>query len=178
MQVKNFLQKLYDKILCWSRHPQAPWYLSLVSFLDSSVFPISPLCMLIPMCYAVPQRAFFYAGITTLSSILGGMVGYALGLFAFQQFMQPFIQFLGYESQYLNALDWFHQWGSLTLFISCFIPLPFKVFTIGAGVLQLPFFEFCMASGLGRVIRFYVVSALVYWGGPRIEPVLRRVIAR
>lgn len=170
---------LYEKVLEWSRHPNAPFYLGFVSFIDSSVFPVSPLFMLIPMSFADPSRAFFYAGITTLSSVAGGAVGYALGLLAFETVVNPFLNWMGYMGAYQSAVQSFQQWGYWAIFLGCFSPfIPYKIFTIGAGVLQLNLGWFLLASSLGRLLRFFIICAMIRWGGPKIEPLLRRRLSR
>lgn len=146
----------------------------MVSFLDSSIFPISPMFLLVPMIFAKPQRAFLYAGITTLSSVLGGIVGYILGFTLFELIMQPFLEMMGYIELYNSALQWFQQWGFWAVFFACFSPIPYKIFTIGAGVMQLDILGFLLASTCGRSLRFFLTAVLVRWGGPKLEPLLRR----
>lgn len=175
----GFVMKLYDKVLMWSRHPKATRYLGFVSFVDASVFPISPLFMLIPMSYAEPHRAFSFARITTFMSILGGIVGYALGYFASETLVTPFIQWMGYTESYNLAIQWFQVWGFWAILLACFSPvIPYKIFTIGAGVLQFHFGTFLIASIVGRTLRFSIIAALIWWGGPKVEPWLRRMLVK
>lgn len=171
------LLRLYEKVLEWSRHPRAIFYLTFLSFVDSSIFPLSPLFMLIPMSFADPNRAFFYAGVTTLSSIAGGIAGYCLGWLAFETIVQPFLVWMGYMEGYQNALQSFQQWGYWAIFIGCFSPfVPYKIFTIGAGVMQLNLSGFLLVSALGRALRFFIIAGMIRWGGPKVEPILRRII--
>lgn len=175
----GLLYNLYEKVLGWSRHRHATRYLGLVSFVDSSVFPISPLFMLIPMTFALPKRAFYYATITAVSSILGGILGYFLGLFVFEAVVHPFLTWMGYMSAYQLALDWFYKWGFWAILIGCFTPfIPFKIFTLGAGVLHLHLGWFLMCASIGRFLRFFVIAAVIKWGGPKMEPFVRRTLAR
>ncbi len=174
----RWLGNLYNKVLQWSKHPHAPRYLAFVSFVDSSVFPISPVFMLIPMSFALPERAFWFASLTTISSILGGIVGYALGWAAFESLMLPFLNGMGYMDLYQSALQWFQQWGFWAILLACFSPIPYKIFTIGAGVLQLPLGWFLLASSLGRFLRFFLIAGIIRWGGPRMEALVRRAISR
>lgn len=171
--------KIYEKVLSWSIHPQASRYLILVSFIDASLFPISPLFMFIPMSFAKPERAFFFASITAISSILGGLLGYALGFVAFKSIMQPFLEWMGYMDGYQMALQWFQQWGYWSIVLGSLTPfIPYKIFTIGAGVLQLNLGWFLLASVVGRGLRFFLIAGFIFWGGPKMEPVLRRTLTR
>jgi membrane protein YqaA with SNARE-associated domain len=171
----RLFQNLYEKVMRWSKHPNAVYYLGFLSFIDSSLFPISPNFMLIPMSFAKPNRAFFYALITTAGSILGGVSGYLLGFFAFKAIVFPFLEFMGYMPAYQAALQAFNQWGYWAIFVGCFSPfIPYKIFTIGAGVMQLNLPWFLLASTLGRALRFFIICSVIYWGGPKVEPMLRR----
>ena len=173
------LLQLYDKVLRWSQHPKAPYYLGFLSFIDSSLFPISPLFMLIPMSFAAPKRAFLYATITTVSSILGGAFGYFLGFLAFEAIVHPFLIWMGYMQGYQAAIQAFQQWGYWAIFLGCFSPfIPYKIFTIGAGVMQLNLGWFLLASTLGRALRFFIIAGIICWGGPKMEPILRRTLTR
>lgn len=175
----SFMLSWYEKVLNWSRHPKAKRYLAFLSFIDASLFPISPLFMFLPMSFAKPERAFSYATITTISSLLGGVLGYALGIFAFEVMVEPFIQFMGYTKYYQMSLQWFQTWGFLAIIIGCLSPMiPYKIFTIGAGVMQLNFGWFMLASAIGRTLRFFLIAALIRWGGPKVEPYLRKTLTR
>jgi len=170
----KILYNSYEKVLKWSRHPKASRYLAGVSFADSSVFPISPIIMIIPMSLAEPQKAFRWAWIATWFSIFGGILGYALGKYAFQPFILPFLQDLGYMEAYQSALNSFATWGYWAVFIGAFMPIPYKVFTIGAGVLGLNLPLFLLSSFGGRGIRFSVIAGLIRFGGPKFEAWFRR----
>lgn len=170
----RWLQNLYNKVLNWSRHPKAPTYLAFVSFVDSSVFPVSPVFMLIPMAFARPEKAFLFATITSISSILGGLMGYILGMMAFEAVMLPFLQWMGYMGLYQSALQWFQQWGFWAILLACFSPIPYKIFTIGAGVLQLPVGLFLVSSGIGRFLRFFLIAIVIRFGGPKMESWIKR----
>jgi len=175
----RFLIAWYDKVLGWSKHPKGSFYLGLVSFIDASLFPVSPLFMFLPMSFAEPKRAFQYASIAIVASILGGMLGYALGLFAFELVVNPFMNFMGYQRYYQLATEWVGAWGFWAIVVGCVTPIiPYKIFTIGAGIMQLHFGGFLLASILGRSTRFLVIGALIRWGGPKIEPFLRRTLVK
>jgi membrane protein YqaA with SNARE-associated domain len=164
---------LYDAALRWARHRHAPRYLCALSFAESSFFPIPPDVMLMPMSLAKPQRAMRFAALTTVASVLGGMAGYAIGYFALE-WVAPLIRDGGrWASAYNTASDWFSKWGFWTVLIAGFSPIPYKVFTIAAGALAMTFFPFVLASAVGRGARFFLVAALLAWGGPAMEARLR-----
>ncbi len=166
---------LYDSVIAWSRRSRAPWYLAMLSFAESSFFPIPPDVMLAPMSMDRPQRAWHYAALTTLASTLGGMAGYAIGFFALEA-VRPLLVDWGYWPAYLQARAWFSDWGVWTVLVAGFSPIPYKVFTITAGSLAMAFVPFVIASAIGRGMRFFLVAGLLAWGGHRLERRLRASI--
>ncbi|MET0063127.1 MAG: YqaA family protein [Candidatus Thiodiazotropha endolucinida] len=168
---------LYARTMQWSRHPHAPAYLAGLSFAESSFFPIPPDVMLAPMSMAQPNQAWFFAGLTTLASVIGGMLGYLIGVYAFD-LVQPWLHSLGYWEGYLNTKVWFDEWGFWAIFLAGFSPIPYKIFTITAGVIGMAFLPFVVASIIGRGARFFLVAALMAWGGARMEKVLHRYVDR
>ncbi|MDO8299039.1 YqaA family protein [Lacisediminimonas sp.] len=168
---------IYRRAMAWSRHPHAPWYLGAMSFAESSFFPIPPDVMLAPMCLADPRRAWFLALLTTLTSVAGGLFGYAIGYFAMDALL-PWLQASSYWPAYQIAVDWFQRWGFWAVFIAGFSPIPYKVFTIAAGALSMLLLPFTLASIVGRGLRFFMVAGLMAWGGARMESLLHRYIDR
>jgi len=168
---------LYERVMRWSKHPYAERYLGVLSFAESSFFPIPPDVMLAPMALAQPQRAWRYATLTTVTSVLGGIAGYCIGLFAFE-LIEPLIRSAGYWDKYEQVHAWFEQWGFWAIFIAGFSPIPYKLFTISAGVLATTFLPFVLASAIGRGARFFLVAGLMAWGGERMEQTLRQYIDR
>lgn len=160
----------------WARHPRAPWYLGGLSFAESSFFPIPPDVMLAPMSMAQPRRAVWFAGLTTLASVIGGLFGYLIGLFAFD-LVEPLVGPGGrYAEPFELAQQWFAVWGFLAIFVAGFSPIPYKVFTITAGVIGMAVLPFLLASFVGRGARFYLVALLMAWGGAAMEERLQRWI--
>jgi membrane protein YqaA with SNARE-associated domain len=168
---------LYARAMQWSRHPHAPRYLVGLSFAESSFFPIPPDVMLAPMSMAEPARAWYYAALTTLASVLGGLLGYLIGVFAID-LVEPWLHSWGYWDVYQQTQDWFGHWGVWAIFLAGFSPIPYKIFTITAGVVSMALVPFLIASAIGRGARFFLVAALMAWGGPRMEQVLHRYIDR
>lgn len=163
--------------MAWSRHRHAPAYLAGLSFAESSFFPIPPDVMLAPMSLANPKRAIRFALITTLASVVGGLFGYAIGYFAFD-LIEPWLRQSHYWPVYQKAVAWFGEWGFWAIFIAGFSPIPYKVFTLAAGVLSMALLPFILASLIGRGLRFFLVAGLMAWGGARMEAVLYRYIDR
>ncbi|RKZ79772.1 MAG: DedA family protein [Gammaproteobacteria bacterium] len=168
---------MYDHVMKWSRHQYATYWLSLVSFTESSCFLIPPDVMLAPMTLAKPEKAWFYAALTTISSVLGGILGYMIGLFAFQA-VEPWLQSLGYMESYQLAEQWFAQWGFWAIFLAGFTPIPYKIFTIASGAAGMALIPFVVGSTIGRGMRFFLVAGLMRWGGSTLELQLRSWIDR
>ncbi len=169
----KFFSALYARAMQWARHPRAPWYLGGLSFAESSFFPVPPDVMLAPMSLARPDRAWWFALITTLASVVGGIAGYFIGMWAFD-FIEPLLHELGYYEKYLQVRNWFDDWGFWAIFIAGFSPVPYKIFTITAGVISMSFFPFVIASLIGRGGRFSLVAALMAWGGKPMEEKLHK----
>lgn len=165
---------LYDKALVWAQHRRAPAILSGISFAESVIFPIPVDVMLAPMAIAQPGRAMYFAMLATIFSVLGGIAGYLLGLLAFEPVVMPMIEYLGYNQRLLEAQNWFAQWGFWVIFLASFSPIPYKVFTVTAGVMAIAFLPFVIASIIGRGMRFFLVAWLMKWGGPIMEKHLRK----
>lgn len=173
----SLFSALFDRVMLWSAHRHAPGYLFGLSFAESSFFPIPPDVMLAPMALARPDRAWHFALLTTIASVLGGMAGYLIGMFAFEM-IEPLLHSAGYWEKYLQTRQWFADWGIWVIFIAGFSPIPYKVFTITAGVVGMAFLPFVIASAVGRGARFFMVAGLMKWGGPAMEQTLRQYIDR
>jgi membrane protein YqaA with SNARE-associated domain len=165
--------RLYDLALKWSQHKSAPRYLAGLSFAESSFFPIPPDVMLAPMSLAQPHRAWHFAFIASLFSVLGGVTGYLLGYFA-MDLLEPWIHTLGYWERYQQIILWFNDWGIWIVFIAGFSPIPYKLFTITAGALSMALLPFILISIVARSARFYAVSGLMLWGGELMETKIRK----
>lgn len=171
----KIFSNLLDRALSWSRHPHAPWYLGALSFAESSFFPIPPDVMLAPMVLARPERAWRLAGLTTVTSVVGGLAGFAIGVLAIDAVM-PVLERLGYVDELERAKSWFGEWGFWAVLAAGFSPIPYKIFTIAAGAMSMVLLPFTIASMIGRGARFFMVAGLVAWGGPRIEAQLKRYV--
>ena len=169
---------LYDKVLSWAQHPRANIILGLLSFSESVIFPIPPDVMLAPMAMTQPEKAWRLAFLTTVTSVAGGILGYFLGYWAYESLVVPAVEALGYESKLLTVQSWFADWGVWIVFIAGFSPIPYKLFTVTAGVMQIAFFPFVIASAISRGMRFYLVAWLLRTGGPEMGVKLREYVDR
>lgn len=165
---------LYDWTLRWAEHRLAPRILALLTFAESIFFPIPPDVLLAPMVLSKPKKAWTFATITTIASVLGGAVGYALGYFMFEPWIQPIIIEIGYQSRLDKIMSWFSEWGIWVVFLAGFSPIPYKLFTVTAGFLHMAFLPFILVSAISRGLRFFMVAGLIKWGGAAMEQKLRR----
>lgn len=168
---------LYERVLVWSRHRHAERYLAVLSLAESSFFPIPVDVMLAPMCLANRVKAWRYATIATVFSVIGGLVGYAIGVAGFEM-IEPWLVQSHYWAAYETSRDWFDRYGVWIIFVAGFSPIPYKVFTIAAGVAALNLPLFFVASVVGRGARFFLVSGLIVWGGDRLEATLQKNVER
>ena len=167
---------MYDRALVYSKHQKAPFYLSVLSFIESSFFPFPPPdVMLAPMCLAQRKKAWYFAFLTTITSVLGGLFGYLIGVFAFE-LVEPILKSVGYWEKFETIQLWFLEWGIGVVFIAGFSPIPYKLITISSGVVGMALIPFILASLIGRASRFYLVAGLIYLGGEKMEQNLRKHI--
>ncbi|NIA27257.1 MAG: DedA family protein [Desulfobulbaceae bacterium] len=166
---------LYERVLDGSRHRYAERYLAALSFAESSFFPIPVDVMLAPMCLAKRKNAWRYAIIATVFSVLGGLAGYAIGVGVFDV-IEPWLADSHYWSAYQTSREWFDTYGVWAIFVAGFSPIPYKVFTIAAGVAALSLPGFFLASVVGRGARFFLVAGIVALGGDRLESTLRKYV--
>jgi membrane protein YqaA with SNARE-associated domain len=173
----QLFSKLYNKMIEWSQHRHAPAYLYTLSFAESSFFPIPPDFMLAPMSLAKPQKAISYAAYTTLSSVLGALLGYCIGFF-FMIALWPYLVNLGYAPTFTKAQEYFQHYGFLVMFIAGFGPIPYKFFTITGGAMHIALLPFILGSIIGRGGRFFLVTLLIRWKGEAMERMLLKYIDR
>lgn len=167
--------RLYDWVIALSAHRRAPAYLAALSFTESSFFPIPPDVMLIPMCLAKVKKAWRYAALCTLASVAGGMAGYLIGKLAFG-WIEPWLMGSHYADTFTGAVTAFETWGFWYILLAGFTPIPYKVFTISAGVVGMPFAAFIGGSLVGRGGRFFLVAALIRLGGESFASRMRKYV--
>lgn len=170
-------RKLYDWCLQASKHRHADKYLVGVSVAEASFFPIPVDVMLAPMVMANRQRAYYLALITTVASVVGGLIGYFIGGFFFG-YIEGWLQQSHYWGSYETAVQWFADYGFWAMLLAGFSPIPFKVFTIAAGTVNMPLLPFLLACIVGRGARYGLVAFLVKTAGPSLEEHLLEYIDR
>ncbi len=168
------MRRMYDWMMGMAGSPRAPWALAVVSFIESSFFPIPPDVMLIPMVLSNRQKAWWYATIATVASVLGGLLGYAIGYFFFEAVGKPILNFYGKEHALDSFIQFVHEYGVEAVIIKGMTPIPFKVVTIAAGVAKMDLLAFIGASIIARSMRFYLVAALLYFFGQPIREFIER----
>jgi membrane protein YqaA with SNARE-associated domain len=168
------LRRLYDWTIDLSASRHAPWALGAVSFAESSFFPLPPDIILIPMVLAQRQKAWVYATICTIMSVLGGIFGYAIGYFLFDTVGMYVLNFYGYQDVFASFASRYNEYGIWIVLIAGFTPFPYKVITIASGVTHLSFPIFMLASIAARGARFFAVSALLWWFGAPIRAFIDR----
>jgi membrane protein YqaA with SNARE-associated domain len=168
------LRRTYDWMMQSARHKQAPQALFIVSFVESSFFPIPPDVMLVPMVLADRTKAWTYAAIATVGSVIGGIAGYAIGFYLFELIGGPILKFYGYADRFQEFANLFNEWGVWILIIKGMTPFPYKVLTILAGATHMNVIAFMVASVIARAMRFYLVAGLLYWFGPPIRDFIEK----
>ncbi|MBC8337481.1 MAG: DedA family protein [Alphaproteobacteria bacterium] len=170
------LRRLYTWTMNLAGHRHATPSLAAVSFIESSVFPIPPDVLLIPMVLADRTKAFRIAFVCTVASVLGGMLGYAIGLFLFEEVGRPMLEFYGYAPKFAEFQAKYNDWGAWAVFFAGVTPFPYKVITILSGVTALDLFVFTVASVAARGLRFYLVAGLLWKFGEPIRVFIEKYL--
>ncbi len=170
----RMFKKLYDWVLLWANTPHAMLALFLIAVAESSFFPVPPDVLLIAMALAAPVRSFRYAGLCTVGSVLGGALGYGIGLLLIDSIGMPILKFYGVTDKYEYIRVLYDRYDAWAVCIAGFTPIPYKVFTIAAGAFKINFWVFALASIAGRAGRFFLVAALIYRFGPPIKGFIDR----
>ena len=168
----NFLKRTYNWTLEKAQHKNAKWYLSLISFVESSFFPIPPDILLIPMALASKANALFYAFICSLFSVLGGILGYAIGYFFYNSVGIYIVDFYHLENSFNIFESYYKEFGILIVLGAGITPFPYKFITIASGVFGLNIFLFIIVSIIGRGLRFYLIAILLYFFGEKIKLII------
>ncbi|MCY4333893.1 MAG: DedA family protein [Litoreibacter sp.] len=168
------IKRLYDWTMSLSAHPNALWALAFVSFIESSVFPIPPDLMMIPMIIAAPHRAFLIAGVCLFSSVAGGLAGYAIGALAFDWLGQPILEALGKADRMAEFNTRFNDLGFWAVLGAGITPFPYKVITIMSGWTGMPLGTFIVTSIIARGIRFFIIAGLLWKYGAPIQTFIEK----
>ena len=161
------LRRSYDWMIAVSAKPAATWVLGAVSFAESSFFPLPPDIMLVPMAVAQPRKAWFYAGLCTITSVLGGIVGYLIGALLYDTLGQWLIKFYGYEQGVEEFRALYVQWGAWIILLKGLTPIPYKIVTITSGFAGYDLLWFIVLSTITRGGRFFILAGILnYFGEP------------
>lgn len=170
------LRKLYDRVMRLAERPDALKWLAVVSFAESSFFPVPPDAMIVPMVLARPDRAWRIAIVCTMASVIGGFLGYAIGYFLFEAVGQPIIDFYGFQEGFHRFQEEFQHWGLWIILIKGMTPIPYKIVTIASGVAKFDLLVFGIASLVTRGARFFLVAALLKAFGPSLRTFIERYL--
>ena len=159
--------------MSWAKSKHAVSILSTVSFVESFIFPIPPDLLLIPLSISNPKKAYYFAMLTTIFSVLGGVIGYLVGIYLADLFLST-LGWMFDEESVETTIEWMAEWGVMVVLISGFSPIPYKIFTVASGVTGLMFIPFLVASFLGRGMRFFLIGFVISKGGDNLEKKLRK----
>lgn len=170
------LRGLYNWTMAQANSPYALWVLALVAFVESSIFPIPPDVLMIPLILAAPHRAFVIAGVATLASVCGGMLGYGIGYFAYDSIGQPILESLGKAESMSEFNEKFNDVGFWAVLTAGVTPFPYKVITIMSGWTAMPLGTFIVTSIIARALRFFLVAALLRAFGAPIREFIEKYL--
>ncbi len=168
------LQTLYGRTLTLAGSQNATWWLAVVSFAESSFFPIPPDVLLIPMILARPERAWHFAGVCTIASVAGGAFGWLIGFALFDQLAQPILNAYGYGAKFAAFQESYQEWGLWIILFKGLTPIPYKIVTIASGAAHFNFLTFMAASVVTRGGRFYLVALLLHFLGPQVRDFIEK----
>ena len=172
----KLFEPIYTKLLQWAKHRHAERYLAGVSFAESSFFPIPVDVMLAPMVLAAPDRAWRLATITTILSVIGGVAGYFIGRFLFDAYGAQILDYFHAHEAFESVQQSYVEHGVLIILLAGFTPIPYKIFTIASGVMNIAFLPFVVLSLIGRGARFFLVAGLIKLGGERLEETIHKQV--
>jgi membrane protein YqaA with SNARE-associated domain len=170
----NVVKKTYDWIMNWASTPYALYALALLSFTESFFFPIPPDILLIAIAFSKPKHSFLYAGICSLSSVAGGIVGYFIGYFLFESIGKLIFDLYGGINGFETVKEYYNSKGAWMVLIGGFTPVPYKLITIASGVFLLDFKIFLICSIISRSARFFLESLLIFYFGEKIRLLLEK----
>ncbi|WP_353859047.1 YqaA family protein [Azospirillum formosense] len=168
------LKPLYNRILKLSARKDAVWWMSAVSFAESSFFPLPPDIMLVPMCLAEPKKLWRYTNICALASLIGGLFGYAVGFYLFESVGRLIIDFYNAQESFQRFQDMFAEFGPWFLILKGITPIPYKLLTITAGFAHLDLTVFILCSIVARFSRFYMIAILLHFYGPQVRDIIEK----
>ncbi len=173
---RGMIRKAYEWMMRLAAHHNATWALAVIAFIESSVFPLPPDALLIPMGLARRERVWWYAAVCTFASVLGGVLGYAIGYFLFDTIGRAILDFYGMGEKFHTFTGWYNENGAAIVLFAGITPFPYKVITIASGVTGLNFAIFMAASAVARGLRFFLLAGLLYWFGPAARNIVEKYL--
>jgi membrane protein YqaA with SNARE-associated domain len=170
----HFLRRLYDWTLSWAERPGGSWALFFIAFVESSVFPVPPDVLLIALSVGAPKKAFRFASICSIGSVLGGMLGYLIGYAAWQAVKGLFIPYVFSQAAFDKVQELYQGNTFLAILTAAFTPIPYKVFTVAAGVFEVSFMTLVLASAVGRSARFFLVGGTIFLFGASVRTLIEK----
>lgn len=167
--LSSWLRRLYDWTISWAERPGGTWALFAIAFMESSVFPVPPDVLLLALSVGAPRRALWFALVCSVGSVLGGVFGYLLGHFAWEAVRGFFIPYVFSQAAFDRVADMYNDNAFVAILSAAFTPIPYKVFTVAAGVCGVSLWTLIVASAIGRSARFFLVGGAVYLLGPQVK---------
>ncbi len=174
MSFNNLVRRIYDEVIHLSAKQHALFWLAVISFVESSFFPIPPDIMLIPMILATPKQAWKIAGVCTVASVIGAYLGYIIGFYFFQLIAEPLLNFYGYLDKFNEFKNLYNEYGAWIVFGAGITPFPYKIITIASGVVHLNLVVFTIASVIARGLRFFLIAWLLYAYGEKMRTFIEK----
>lgn len=165
----NWVRRLYDWVLHWAATPHGLWALAVLAFAESSFFPVPPDVLLMALCLGAPKRSLTFAAVCAVTSVLGGAFGYLIGAFMWDQVSGFFLGYVFRQELFDRVATMYQENAFWAVFTAGLTPIPYKVFTIAAGVFRIDFLQFVLASVIARSMRFFAIAALIYYFGPPVR---------
>jgi membrane protein YqaA with SNARE-associated domain len=165
----SLMQRIYIRCMAWIQTPAGLWVFFFIALAESSFFPIPPDVFLVALCVGEPKKSFKFAAICTVGSVIGGALGYGLGLAFMDTLGVKIVELYGLSDKYHIVMDWYQHYDALAVAAAGFTPLPYKLFTITAGVCKVSFLTFMLASIVSRAARFFLVAGLIYKFGAPVQ---------
>jgi membrane protein YqaA with SNARE-associated domain len=170
----HFVRRLYNWTLSWAERPGGAWALFFIAVIESSIFPIPPDVLLLALCVGAPKKSLRFAMICSVGSVLGGILGYGIGMYGYSYIGEPIVNAYNGQAVMEKVKVWYDTYGFWGTLAAAITPIPYKIFTIASGVFQFPFGEFVLASVIGRTFRFVCVAGFIYLFGAKVKALIEK----
>jgi membrane protein YqaA with SNARE-associated domain len=170
----HLVRRMYNWTLSWAERPGGAWALFFIAVIESSIFPIPPDVLLLALCVGAPKKSFRFAMICSVGSVLGGILGYGIGMYGYSYIGEPIVNAYNGQAVMEKVKVWYDTYGFWGTLAAAITPIPYKIFTIASGVFQFPFGEFVLASIIGRTFRFVCVAGFIYLFGAKVKALIEK----